>query len=37
VNQAVERIGDANTSLGLLVIIGLGVLLMFLLFLKGRK
>lgn len=36
-NHVAERIGDANTSLAFLVIIGLGVLLMFLLFLKGRK
>lgn len=36
-NHVAERIGDANTSLGLLIIIGLGCLLMFLLFLKGRK
>lgn len=32
-----ERIGDANTSLGLLWIIVLGVLGMFLLYLRGRK
>jgi cbb3-type cytochrome oxidase subunit 3 len=37
VNLVAERIGDANTSLGLLVIIGLFVLLMFFIYLKGRK
>lgn len=36
-NVVQQYIGDKNANLGLLVVIGLGVLLIILIHLKGRK
>ena len=36
-NFVQEQIGDTNTSLGLLIIIGVAVVFFIILYLKGRK